>query len=148
MKNILALYHPCLIRPIIRQMLYRMMIALIIMLAWYRFGDWNPHATVMGEGFFCAALIFLTGAWFNYLKFDGMSIKLPFKKKSIKDIADENKQRRGGTIGGASTFDYVDEEGVLFAELTNDEKTFCKLFANLIPAVIFLTVSLVVMFLL
>ena len=104
MKNILKLYKPYMIRPIVQQILYRLMVVAIVLLAAYRFGTWNKNATLLGDGFFFVSLVLLAGAWFNYLFLDGLHIKLPQRKKMIKEIAEENKRRTN------SMMDYIDTE--------------------------------------
>ena len=127
------------IRPILQQMIYRLMVVAIVLLAWLRFGKWNANATIMGDGFFAAALILLAGAWFNYLYLDNLHITLPKRKKTLQQTADENKRRSG------SMADYIDTDIINFSEMTDEERAVVKLFAYLIPGVVMLAISLIVM---
>lgn len=145
MKKILKHYKPYMARTVVQQIIHRLMLAAIIVLAAVRFVKWNPNATIMGEGLFLVSLVFLAGAWFNYLFLDGLHITLPKRrnrKKMIKEIADENKRRTG------SMTDYVDTEIINMSELTEEERATIKFLAYLIPGVIMLAISLVVMFVL
>ena len=142
MKNILKHYKPYMTRTVVQQMIYRLMAAAIILLAAGRFGKWNENVTLFGEGFFFIALVFLAGAWFNYLFLDGLHIKLPKRRKSLKQTADENKHH------SSNMADYIDTEIVNMAELSEEEQATVKFLAYLIPGVIMLVISLVVMFLL
>ena len=141
MKKILKHYKPYMARTVIQQIIYRLMVAAIILLAAWRFGTWNKNATILGDGFFFVSLVFLAGAWFNYLFLDGLHITLPKRKKKIKDIADENKHR-------SSMADYIDTEIINMSELTEEQRATVKFLAYLIPGVIMLAISLVAMFLL
>lgn len=145
MKNILKHYRPYMARTVIQQMIYRLMVAAIIVLAASRVGKWNPNVTFMGDGLFFISLVFLACAWCNYLFLDGLHITLPSRrnrKKMIKEIADENKRRTGSMI------DYADTEIINMSELTEDERATIKFLAYLIPGVVMMAISLVVMFLL
>lgn len=139
MKNILKHYKPYLLRTIIQQILYRVLVVAIVLLAAWRYGRWNENATVFGDGFFLASLVFLAGAWFNYLYLDGLHIKLPKRRKSLKQTADENKHH------SYNMADYIDTEVINMSELSEEEQSVVKFFAYLIPGVIMLVVSLIVM---
>ena len=65
MKKILKHYKPYMARTVIQQIIYRLMVAAIILLAAWRFGTWNKNATILGDGFFFVSLVFLAGAWFK-----------------------------------------------------------------------------------
>ena len=143
MKKILKHYKPYMARTVIQQIIYRLMVAAIILLAAWRFGTWNKNATILGDGFFFVSLVFLAGAWFNYLFLDGLHITLPKRrKKLIKEIADAHKHNSG------SMADYIDTEIINMSELTEEQQATIKFLAYLIPGVIMLAISLVAMFLL
>ena len=142
MKKILKHYKPYMARTVIQQIIYRLMVAAIILLAAWRFGTWNKNATILGDGFFFVSLVFLAGAWFNYLFLDGLHIKLPKRRKTLKQTADEHKHH------SSNMADYIDTEIINMSELTEEQRATVKFLAYLIPGVIMLTISLVAMFLL
>ena len=142
MKKILKHYKPYMARTVIQQIIYRLMVAAIILLAAWRFGTWNKNATILGDGFFFISLVFLAGAWFNYLFLDGLHIKLPKRRKTLKQTADEHKHH------GSNMADYIDTEIINMSELTEEQQATVKFLAYLIPGVIMMAISLVVMFLL
>ena len=141
MKNVLKHYKPFLVRTIIQQTFYRLLVAAIVLLAASRYVTWNKNATILGDGFFLVSLVFLAGAWFNYLYLDGLHIKLPKRRKSLKQTADENKYR------SANMADYIDTEIVNMSELSEEQRAVVKFFAYLIPGAAMLAISLIVMFL-
>ena len=141
MKNILKHYRPYMARTVIQQMIYRLMVAVIIVLAASRVGKWNPNVTFMGDGLFFVSLVFLACAWCNYLFLDGLHIKLPKRRKTLKQMADEHKH-------GSNMADYIDTEIINMSELTEEQRATIKFLAYLIPGVIMMAISLVVMFLL
>ena len=142
MKKILKHYKPYMARTVIQQIIYRLMVAAIIVLAASRFGKWNPNATILGDGLFFVSLVFLACAWFNYLFLDGLHIKLPKRRKTLKQMADEHKHH------GSNMADYIDTEIINMSELTEDQRATVKFLAYLIPGVIMMAISLVAMFLL
>lgn len=140
MKNILKHYKPYMARTVVQQILYRLLAVAIVLLAAWRYGTWNTNVTILGEGFFLASLVLLAGAWFNYLFLDGLHIKLPKRKKKIKEIADENKRRTG------SMADYIDTEIINMSELSEEERATVKFLAYLIPGIVMLAISLIAIF--
>ena len=145
MKNILKHYRPYMARTVIQQMIYRLMVAAIIVLAASRVGKWNPNVTFMGDGLFFISLVFLACAWCNYLFLDGLHITLPSRrnrKKLLKEIADAHKHSTG------SMTDYINTEIINMSELTDEQRATIKFLAYLIPGVVMMAISLVVMFLL
>ena len=140
MKKILRHYRPYMARTVIQQIIYRLMVAAIIVLAASRFGKWNPNVTFMGDGLFFVSLVFLACAWFNYLFLDGLHIKLPKRRKTLKQMADEHKH-------GSNMADYIDTEIINMSELTEEQQATVKFLAYLIPGVIMMAISLVAMFL-
>ena len=142
MKNILKHYKPYMARTVIQQIIYRLLAAAIIVLAASRFGKWNPNATIMGDGLFLVSLVFLACAWCNYLFLDGLHIKLPKRRKTLKQTADEHKHH------SSNMADYIDTEIINMAEFTEEQRATVKFLAYLIPGVTMLVISLVVMFLL
>lgn len=142
MKNILKHYKPYMARTVVQQIIYRLLIAAIIVLAAIRFVKWNPNVTILGDGLFLVSLVFLACAWFNYLFLDGLHITLPKRRKTLKQMADEHKHH------GSNMADYIDTEIINMSEFSDEQRATVKFLAYLIPGIIMLAISLVVMFLL
>lgn len=131
MKKITNLYKPYLLRPIVQQMIYRLAAVAAVLLVWQRFGQWNEKAALWGDVSFLAALLLLAGAWFNYLRLDGFLRTPPRREKKPRQT------RRTGSMS-----DDIDTDLVPYAELTDEERTVCRLLAYLIPGTVLLVISL------
>ena len=125
---------PYMIRPTVYKAFARFVYSLLISLLWNRFvnGGFYP----LSHAFLFFAVAFAILAWVGYLRLDGvrmphltdwMTSSLPHKKpeRSYGDIAD-----------------YIDENVVSFDELEDEEKTVCKLLANIACAVVYVLLSL------
>lgn len=134
MKKIVALYEPYMIRPILNKTLTRSVVALALLLVWDRLFNRNSAFLLVRDGCLVPALIFLAGAWFTYLKMDGMQLKL-----YIKNPQSRPKKKRFNK----GMMDYVETEVVPYEELSKEQRTACRFAADLLAGGIFLLASLV-----
>lgn len=122
LKRLLSLLRPHVIRAIIYSSISKAVIALCVLFLWEHFlyADSSTPFSMVGTGFFAAAVWFLLGAWIQYLSFDGMH---PFH------IFQWKKKNRSITA--------MDED-----ELEDDELIAAKLCSNLAVALLFLIPNL------
>ena len=127
-------YQRYMLRPMIYLTAFRLMVALILLLAIDRFVPRGP-APAMIAAFLAVTFALLT--YLVYLRMDGLRIpRMKFIRPKKKADAIRNM---------SDMTDHVDDElGVTFDELEEDEKDFCSLAANLINLVIFLAASFLV----
>lgn len=136
MKKILAIYKPYMVRPILYQCVTRCSVALAAVLVWDRFVSSELRA--VRDGCLAAAVILLMMAWFVYLKLDGMTVHHLLEDR-------RKKKKKSKRLAGGDIADYVDEHIVTFDELEEGEQAACRLAADLLTAVLFLTASLIAM---
>ena len=128
--KIKGIYEKHMLRPLIYLTAYRLMVALIFLLAMVRLIPNGPAPSLVA-GFL--TVVFALLAYLVYLRMDGLRIP------RMKYIRPKKKADPLGSM--ASHAD--DEPGVSFEELEEDERDFCSLIANLINLVIFLIVSFI-----
>ena len=127
-------YQRYMLRPMIYLTAFRLMVALILLLAIERFVPRGP-APAMIAAFLAAAFALL--AYLVYLRMDGLRIP---RVKYIRP-----KKKADPLRHAASMTDYTDEApGVSFDELEDNEKDFCSLMANLISLAVCLAASFLV----
>lgn len=121
------------LRPLIYMAAYRLMVALIVLLAVVRLVPNGPRPALVA-GFLVAAFAVLS--YFVYLRMDGLRIPRmkyyrPKKKDPLRSAASMN--------------DHMDDEPqVTFEELETEEKDLCSLLSNLINLVIFAIASFII----
>lgn len=127
----MKIYKKYMLRPIIYLAAYRLMVALIFLLAVFRFVPNGPSLSMI------AAFLTMLFAFFSflvYLRMDGLRIP------RVKYIRPKNKKDPARPL--SSMIDYADEEPpVTFEDLEPEEKDFCSLVANLVSLVVFLVLS-------
>lgn len=122
-----------LIRPCIYHSATKFGVAMLACLLWDRFA--NPSDLSINKyAFFFMAVFFVALAWMVYLRTDGLRmprLKMDFlkkiKKTPVRSYADMS--------------DHIDEEVISFAELEDEEKDLCRLWANAVLALVFLVLS-------
>lgn len=125
------IYQKYMLRPLLYMTAYRLMVALIILLALVRFVN-NGPAPSMVAGFL--AVVFALFAYLVYLRMDGLRIP---RVKYIRP-----KKKADVVRNVTSMNDHIDDDpGVTFEELEEDERDFCSLASNLINLAIFLAAS-------
>ncbi|MBS5114462.1 MAG: hypothetical protein KHY88_02010 [Erysipelotrichaceae bacterium] len=87
----------------------------------------SPLQTMINYPIIFFAFLFLGFAWFNYLKLDGL--RLPTNYNKIKK-APKHKAKQ--------MIDYVETEVKNDQHLTKNQLLYCKLYSNLICAVVLL----------
>lgn len=129
----LRVYQRYMLRPLIYLTAFRLMLALIVLLAIERFVPRGP-APAMIAAFL--AVLFALLAYLVYLRMDGLGVP---RVKYIRP-----KKKADPLRHASSMADHADDDpGVSFEELEEDERDFCSLIANLISMVVFLIASFV-----
>lgn len=134
-KKIKKIYKPeYMNRPVVHKVYSKFLIIMVLCLAWERFVDQGERGidyvfTIMG-------LLMLIVCWFNYLKLDDFSINHLMKGWQ--------KKKRNVVSGYRDIADFTDEEIVDFAELEKDEKAVVRFFSNIIVAVLYLLLAVIV----
>lgn len=127
------IYQRYMLRPLLYLAAFRLMVALIVLLAIERFVPRGP-APAMIAAFL--AMVFALLAYMVYLRMDGLGIP---RVKYIRP-----KKKNDPLRHAASMADYTDDDpGLSFEELEEDERDFCSLIANLIGMGIFLAASFI-----
>lgn len=127
------LFQRFMIHPLIYLTAFRLMVALIFLLALPRLVS-NGPAPAMIAGFLTA--LFALFAYLVYLRMDGLRIP---RVKYIRP-----KRRKDPLRSAASMSDYADEAPpVAFDELEPEERDLCSFLANLVNLVVFLVLSFV-----
>lgn len=119
---------PYMIRPIVYKTLSYFLTALAFALFWDRFAN-RANLYALSYAYTIIGVFFFAGAWFNYLRLDG--IRLPMIKWP---------KPRSLPFGGMA--EHIDHEVVTFDELAEQERNTCSLLANIICGIIFFTLSL------
>jgi hypothetical protein len=119
------------IRPIIYRVIPRLIIGLIIALAWDRFLNVQKLLSMVDHAFFVLGILFFAMAWVSYLKLDGIKFHYLNEKKE-KTPKHPIKQ----------PIDYIEEEPSPDDHLADNEKSFATLISNIIAGLCFLLPSL------
>ena len=126
-------YQRYMLRPLIYLAAFRLMVALIVMLAIERFVPRGP-APAMIAAFL--AMVFALLSYLVYLRMDGLGVP---RVKYIRP-----KKKNDPLRHASSMADHTDDDpGVSFEELEEDERDFCSLIANLTGMAVFLVASFV-----
>lgn len=126
------LFQRFMIHPLIYLTAFRLMVALIFLLALPRLIS-NGPSSAMIAGFLAA--LFALFSFLVYLRLDGLRIP---RVKYIRP------KRRKDPLRSASMSDYADEAPpVAFDELEPEERDLCSFLANLVNLVVFLVLSFV-----
>lgn len=123
------------IRPAIYQAVTRILIGVVLSLLWSRFIDKGARS-LLEYAFFTMGAIFFALAWMQYLKLDGISVRLLLGKKG-------NKKKKPIVHSMHDIADFTDEKIVSFDELEETEKTICLFCANLAAALFFLIPAII-----
>lgn len=127
----MKIYKKYMLRPIIYLSAYRLMVALIFLLAVFRFVPNGPSLSMIAA---FLTMLFAVFSFLVYLRMDGLRIP------RVKYIRPKNK--KDPTRPLSSMIDYADEDpSVTFEDLEPEEKDFCSLVANLVGLVVFLVLS-------
>lgn len=126
-------YQPYMLRPTVYKAFARFIYSLTASLLWDRFV--NKGYFPKSHAFLFFGVLFAVLAWICYLQLDG--VKMPHLTDWMTSSLPQHKPER--SYGDMS--DYVDEAVVSFSELEEEEKTVCKLFADLACAAVFLLLS-------
>lgn len=131
--KIFRIYQRYMLRPLIYLTAFRLMVALIVMLAIERFVPRGP-APEMIAAFLAMAFALL--AYLVYLRMDGVGVP---RMKYVRP-----KKKNDPLRHASSMADHTDDDpGVSFEELEEDEQDFCSLIANLIGMAAFLIASFI-----
>lgn len=129
----LRIYQRYMLRPMIYLTAFRLMLALIVLLAIERFVPRGP-APAMIAAFLAMAFALL--AYLVYLRMDGLGIP---RMKYIRPRKKSDPLRHASSMS-----DHTDDDpGISFEELEEDERDFCSLIANLVSMAAFLIASFV-----
>lgn len=120
-------------KPIIYKAFPRFLTGLVAALLWNRYVNKTEFFNVKSYAFPVFGFIYIGLAWFSFLSIDGMKLK-PNSAKKKK----ENEEKK---INYADMSDYVDTE-VSYDDLSDNEKSACKLAANLLCSAIFFILSI------
>lgn len=123
------------IRPVIYQAVTRISIGLVLSLLWSRFIDKGARS-IFEYAFFTMGALFLALTWMQYLKLDGISVRLVLNKKG-------NRKKKPIFHSMHDIADFTDEKIVSFDELEEEEKTICLFCANLAAALFFLIPAII-----
>ncbi len=132
MKKFFRIYkNKYMIRPTVNQTFIRCILVILIGLLWERFLDNGSR----GFPFILQILgvVFVLLAWFHYLGLDGIHV-LPQKREDA-DQPPKKRFRLGDMI------DFVGENVNPMEDLSRDERSACKLLANLITGILFLVIG-------
>ena len=132
-KNIFKSY---MIRPIIQKVVTRILLVIVLCMLWDRFFNFDNYYNPLQLPLFICGFLLLAGAWFSYLKLDGMKVHYLGEDKTVnKKKKNRHKER--------SMVDFVDEKVVAYEELQADEQAMCNLISNLIPGILSILVSVI-----
>lgn len=131
------IFKPYMIRPTIYRTIAKIVICLVPCLLWERFFNTQKLFTIWEYPFFVAGWVFLTFAWFCYLKLD---------KFSIHHLAERKERPKRKHHATKSIVDFADEKIISFEELEPEEQTFCNLLSDMIAGILFLLPSFVLLF--
>lgn len=127
------IYQRYMMRPMIYLTAFRLMLALIVLLAIARFVPRGP-APAMIAAFLAVAFALL--AYLVYLRMDGLGVP---RVKYIRPKKKSDPLRHASSMA-----DHTDDDpGVSFEELEEDERDFCSLIANLVGMIVFLIASFI-----
>lgn len=130
--KIKGIYQRYMLRPLIYMTAYRLMAALVFLLAILRFVPSGPAPDLIAS---FLTILFALFSYLVYLRMDGLRIPRMKHFKSRK----KDPLRNYGEMT-----DHVDDEPqITFDELETDEKDLCSLLSNLINLVIWLVLSFV-----
>lgn len=131
--KIFRVYQRYMLRPLIYLTAFRLMLALIALLAIERFVPHGPGPAMIAA---FLAVLFALLAYLVYLRMDGLGVP---RVKYIRP------KKKGDPLRHASSMaDHADDDpGVSFEELEEDERDFCSLIANLVGMIVFLAASFV-----
>ena len=136
MKKLRELWHTDLIRPLIYKAFTRLMWGLFLALLLSYFAASASGRDLRGWMFLLFAVLCLGGAWLSHLQLDGMTLP---KLDAFRDRLDRTKHKQQGDL-----IDYIDQKPETNDALDDDELHLCLLLADLICALIFLVLSLVI----
>lgn len=128
------IYQRYMLRPIIYMTAYRLMVALIVLLAIVRFVPNGPQPSFIA-GFL--AVVFALFAYLVYLRLDGLRIP---RVKYMRPKKKNDPLRNFGSM-----VDHTDDDPpITFEELEIEEKDFCSFVSNLVNLVVFAVASVVI----
>lgn len=130
------IFQPYMKRPLVYMTFTRFMLGLTAVLVADYFLAPVVGRQIRGMIFIFAAFLFAGLAWAAYLRLDG--IRLPWPLKLRINPAKKPSKTYGDMI------DFVDERpGISFEDLSDEEKDFCILAANLFCFIIFFIFALI-----
>lgn len=136
MKRFLEILKPHLRRPIAYSLMLKLALGFCAVLLWERFV--TPQSAFvenpLHQGFFFLAVYFILWTWLQYLAFDGMRPLGRFYRDKDTEPPRPNAPLR--------LKDLLNTNVSAFEGLEDEEITVCRLCANAIAAVIFLTLYL------
>lgn len=127
------------IRPTVYKVLLKATLGVTACLLWERFINTDGLRTMWGTPSLLCGAVFLAGAWFGYLKMDGVSVG-----HLMKGWQKEKPKKKHVT---KEMVDFVDEKVTSFDDLDDEEQTSCRFLSNLITGVLFLIPPVVTAFL-
>ena len=136
MKKFRALWHSDLIRPFIYKAFTRLIWGLFLALLLSYFADAASGRDLRGWMFLLLSAVCFGGAWLSHLQLVGMALP---KLDTFRDRLDRTKHKQQGDL-----IDYIDQKPETSDALDDDELHLCLLLADLICAIIFLVLSLVI----
>lgn len=133
MKNLVKIYRPYMMRPIVYKAFARFVVGLLPVLLWDRFINKADLMSAGEHGFFIIGFFLLAMAWFNYLRLDGLG---------IHHLAEREPKPKKKNHWHRDIVDFADEKIISFGELESDERTLCKLIANIFVGAVFVVLSI------
>ena len=121
------------IKPTIYKLITKILLSVTVVMIWDRYVNRSGFYNTRVFMSFVLAVVFGAAAWFSFLKLDGMTV-VGFPKREKK------KKPKQST---ASIGDHLDTEPDAFANLLDEEKTFCGFASSLILMAVCLILSLI-----
>lgn len=139
MKDIKDVLKPYMLRPTLQKAIVRLLIGLIAALLWDRTVNSSHYYAIVPDTFFVVGAFWLTLAWINYLRLDGL--RNPFANSLMRK---EEKKKKRLLKRKREMIDYVDEELSEQEQLTDREKLYANFFANVVSGLLFFLPALFV----
>ncbi len=114
---------------IIQKLVVRLLITLIISFAWMKVFKIQYFQAMINYPIVFFAFLFITLAWFNYLKLDGLLVPTNYQKMK-NDSSKKHKTKQ--------MIDYVETNINQDTQLSKTQQMQCKLYANLICGILLL----------
>lgn len=125
-------YHRYMIKPILYQIIARLMIVITLGLLWLRFVNTRREITLVGYVCPIAGMLLIAVSWFHYLRMDG-----------IKVLQVRSRTQKRKRFFFRSMIDDTQEEVTNLSSLDSEDRTACMFLVNLVSGLILLVITFI-----